>query len=161
MRLIQCDSLQLQESGYSYVWIDTCCIDKSSSAELTEAINSMYAWYARSRKCFAYLGDFDLSTRSHLTPHADFLSKLIAPSDVEFYDLSWNNYDSNSNLCEDIAYATETQPAEDIAYCLLGIFGGARALIRLQQEIIKLTKNLANLLGGRETSTSYRITLVF
>jgi hypothetical protein len=28
-----------------YVWIDTCCIDKSSSAELSEAINSMWAWY--------------------------------------------------------------------------------------------------------------------
>ena len=28
--------------GYEYVWIDTCCIDKTSSAELSEAINSMY-----------------------------------------------------------------------------------------------------------------------
>lgn len=27
-----------------YVWLDTCCIDKRSSAELTEAINSMYKW---------------------------------------------------------------------------------------------------------------------
>ncbi|KAK4692317.1 hypothetical protein P7C71_g4861, partial [Lecanoromycetidae sp. Uapishka_2] len=25
-----------------WVWIDTCCIDKKSSTELTEAINSMY-----------------------------------------------------------------------------------------------------------------------
>ena len=28
--------------GYSYAWIDTCCIDKRSSAELSEAINSMF-----------------------------------------------------------------------------------------------------------------------
>lgn len=35
---------QAREDGYDYVWIDTCCIDKSSSAELSEAINSMFAW---------------------------------------------------------------------------------------------------------------------
>jgi len=38
--------------GINYVWVDTCCIDKSSSAELTEAINSMYRWYQRSQICF-------------------------------------------------------------------------------------------------------------
>jgi hypothetical protein len=37
--------------------IDTCCIDKSSSAELTEAINSMYKWYKNSTVCFVYLSD--------------------------------------------------------------------------------------------------------
>ncbi|KAL8362870.1 hypothetical protein RB601_008900 [Gaeumannomyces tritici] len=42
---------------YQYVWIDTCCIDKSSSAELSEAINSMYAWYAGAELCYAYLED--------------------------------------------------------------------------------------------------------
>ncbi|KAL8389066.1 hypothetical protein RB595_008813 [Gaeumannomyces hyphopodioides] len=43
--------------SYQYAWIDTCCIDKSSSAELSEAINSMYAWYAGSQVCYAYLED--------------------------------------------------------------------------------------------------------
>ncbi|KAI1132766.1 heterokaryon incompatibility protein-domain-containing protein [Nemania abortiva] len=102
---------------YDYVWVDTCCIDKSSSAELTEAINSMYDWYAGSRKCFVYLGDFDLSKCNNSTPQADFLSsrwfsrgwtlqELIAPSAVEFYDLSWKQYGSKATLCKDIAYAT-------------------------------------------------------
>lgn len=45
--------------GYQYMWIDTCNIDKSSSAELTEAINSMFDWYARSSRCYVYLSDFD------------------------------------------------------------------------------------------------------
>ncbi|KAF7679800.1 hypothetical protein GT037_001451 [Alternaria burnsii] len=40
-----------------YFWIDTCCIDKSSSAELTEAINSMYKWYENSAVCYVYLSD--------------------------------------------------------------------------------------------------------
>jgi hypothetical protein len=43
--------------GFRYVWIDTCCIDKTSSAELSEAINSMYRWYQESGVCYAYLAD--------------------------------------------------------------------------------------------------------
>lgn len=30
--------------GFEYAWVDTCCIDKTSSSELSEAINSMWAW---------------------------------------------------------------------------------------------------------------------
>jgi hypothetical protein len=45
------------EIGYEWVWIDTCCIDKSSSAELSEAINSMFAWYRDSMICIVYLAD--------------------------------------------------------------------------------------------------------
>ncbi|KAK0634095.1 heterokaryon incompatibility protein-domain-containing protein [Immersiella caudata] len=43
--------------GIDYAWIDTCCIDKSSSAELSESINSMYRWYEESTICYAYLDD--------------------------------------------------------------------------------------------------------
>jgi hypothetical protein len=34
-----------------------CCIDKSSSAELSEAINSMFRWYRNAQVCYAYLAD--------------------------------------------------------------------------------------------------------
>lgn len=50
-------SLDIQ-NNVNYVWIDTCCIDKSSSAELTEAINSMFQWYMDATICFAYLSDY-------------------------------------------------------------------------------------------------------
>ncbi len=43
-------------SGWEYVWIDTCCIDKSSSAELSEAINSMWMWYRDSAICYVFSG---------------------------------------------------------------------------------------------------------
>lgn len=46
-----------RERGLEWVWIDTCCIDKKSSAELTEAINSMYSWYAQATECYALLSD--------------------------------------------------------------------------------------------------------
>src|SRR5204863_2470367 len=40
-----------------YFWVDTCCIDKSSSAELSEAINSMFQWYKSAGVCYTYLAD--------------------------------------------------------------------------------------------------------
>ncbi|KAH9844758.1 HET domain-containing protein [Teratosphaeria destructans] len=43
--------------GYDWTWIDTCCIDKSSSAELSEAINSMFLWYQGAEICHVYLSD--------------------------------------------------------------------------------------------------------
>lgn len=49
-----------KEQGIQYVWVDTCCIDKSSSAELSEAINSMYKWYEQSEVCYAFLSDLPM-----------------------------------------------------------------------------------------------------
>ncbi|KAI1451202.1 HET-domain-containing protein [Annulohypoxylon moriforme] len=46
------------EHDLRYAWVDTCCIDKSSSAELSEAINSMFAWYKKATVCFVWLRDF-------------------------------------------------------------------------------------------------------
>lgn len=56
LKIKQCAELARKE-GYEWVWIDTCCIDKSSSAELSEAINSMFKWYRRARMCYAYFFD--------------------------------------------------------------------------------------------------------
>ena len=52
---------QARKDGLSYAWVDTCCIDKSSSAELTEAINSMFRWYQHSKICYVYLCDVHLN----------------------------------------------------------------------------------------------------
>src|SRR5450432_318927 len=49
--------LKAAQDGYQYVWIDTCCIDKRSSAELSEAINSMYKWYQNAEVGYVYLVD--------------------------------------------------------------------------------------------------------
>ncbi len=51
-----------KKSGITHCWIDTCCIDKSSSAELTEAINSMYRWYRNAKICYVYLDDLAPNT---------------------------------------------------------------------------------------------------
>jgi hypothetical protein len=57
-----------KRANIQFCWIDTCCIDKSSSAELTEAINSMYRWYQNAQECYAFLEDF--------TPDADMAVEL-------------------------------------------------------------------------------------
>ena len=60
----------------SYLWIDTCCIDKSSSAELTEAINSMYQWYKNSEVCYVYLCDMSgIHTDRESGSESDWLDK--------------------------------------------------------------------------------------
>jgi hypothetical protein len=50
-------------NGFEYVWIDTCCIDKASGAELSEAINSMYYWYQEAKVCYTYLADVPLKSK--------------------------------------------------------------------------------------------------
>ena len=55
-KITRCCALAASER-YQYAWIDTCCIDKTSSAELSEAINSMFRWYQNAEICYAYLAD--------------------------------------------------------------------------------------------------------
>ena len=52
---------QAAKDGLQYFWVDTCCIDKSSSAELSEAINSMFRWYQDAARCYVYLSDVSVS----------------------------------------------------------------------------------------------------
>jgi hypothetical protein len=93
---------QTKRDNLHHFWVDTCCIDKSSSAELTEAINSMFRWYLNAAKCYVYLPD--VATRKRL-PNRKFvrlawekafktsrwftrgwtLQELIAPKEVEFF----------------------------------------------------------------------------
>jgi hypothetical protein len=54
---------QARRDGLQYFWVDTCCIDKSSSAELQEAINSMFRWYQNAAKCYVYLSDVSIRKR--------------------------------------------------------------------------------------------------
>jgi hypothetical protein len=93
---------QATKDGLQYVWVDTCCIDKSNNTELSEAINSMFRWYRKAAKCYVYLSDVsthnsDENDRfSGLTWESAFrksrwftrgwtLQELIAPVSVESF----------------------------------------------------------------------------
>ena len=62
---IQFCAAQAARDGLQFSWVDTCCIDKSSSAELSEAINSMFRWYHEAAKCYVYLPD--VSTNAYIS----------------------------------------------------------------------------------------------
>ncbi|KAF5344925.1 hypothetical protein D9758_011541 [Tetrapyrgos nigripes] len=175
--------------GFEWIWIDSCCINKESSAELSEAINSMYQYYEDSEVCYAYLCD---TTRDE-DPDPRFtklclqecrwfkrgwtLQELLAPSYVVFLDRNWKEIGTRWSLRDTVSSITsipprvfeeggsietfsiaqrmswaairETTRPEDQAYCLMGLFGvsmspiygegSAKAFMRLQQEIIKIS----------------------
>jgi hypothetical protein len=107
--------------GFDYVWIDTCCIDKSSSAELQEAINSMFKWYMHSSICFVYLEDVssktdeatdseiseDLITESRWFTRGWTLQELVAPCNLIFYSKSWDNLGTRTSLASSISKKTK------------------------------------------------------
>ncbi|KAF2399471.1 hypothetical protein EJ06DRAFT_543554 [Trichodelitschia bisporula] len=114
---------QAKQDGNKLAWIDTCCIDKSSSAELSEAINSMYQCEVR---FFSQEGDFIASKR-------DSLPILSSVTDIRSARMSW-------------AARRKCSRDEDIAYSLLGLFDihmpliygeGVKAFQRLQEQIFK------------------------
>lgn len=87
---------QATKDALQYFWVDTCCIDKSSSAELAEAINSMFRWYRNASKCYVYLSDVSAGDGEQITWESTFresrwftrgwtLQELIAPPSVEFF----------------------------------------------------------------------------
>ncbi|PMD13871.1 HET-domain-containing protein [Hyaloscypha hepaticicola] len=90
-----------QLSNFEWVWIDTCCIDKSSSAELSETINSMFAWYQRSSICYIYLEDVPPADSSdHKAQGSAFrssrwftrgwtLQELLASKRRQIFDSTW------------------------------------------------------------------------
>jgi hypothetical protein len=99
---------QAAKDGLQYFWVDTCCIDKSSSAELTEAINSMFAWYQDSEECYVYLADFEADPQKALNLWSDkslenlrtsrwfsrgwTLQEFIAPPRLLFFDAAWRQF---------------------------------------------------------------------
>ncbi|RSL62684.1 hypothetical protein CEP53_004667 [Fusarium sp. AF-6] len=106
-----------REQGYGYVWVDTNCIDKSSSAELSEAINSMFSWYQGARVCYVYLSDVPSPALGEPTDTKTFrwsrwftrgwtLQELLAPRDVEFYSKDWSLLGTKLSLCPEISLIT-------------------------------------------------------
>ncbi|KNB04411.1 hypothetical protein FOXG_19287 [Fusarium oxysporum f. sp. lycopersici 4287] len=106
--------------GLSYVWIDTCCIDKSSSAELQEAINSMFKWYELANICFAYLADVsvyeDIRMKGSSFRHCRWfkrgrtLQELLAPIEVAFYDQDWRPISTRGQTKDLIEVITGIRP---------------------------------------------------
>ncbi|KIM65460.1 hypothetical protein SCLCIDRAFT_1212178 [Scleroderma citrinum Foug A] len=118
---------QAEKDGWKWLWVDTCCIDKRSSAELSEAINSMYRWYENAKVCYAYLHDVpdssfptarDLERYSKSNGWPEWFSRgwtlqeMIAPRDVQFFDKDWHFIGDKRTLAP--ALVDITRVPEDI-----------------------------------------------
>ncbi|KAH7114708.1 hypothetical protein B0J13DRAFT_488008, partial [Dactylonectria estremocensis] len=94
---------------FEYIWIDTCCIDKTSSAELSEAINSMYRWYQEADVCYSYLADVPSKAKfpgSRWFTRGWTLQELIAPPTLIFLDEEWKELGTKASLRQDISDRT-------------------------------------------------------
>ncbi|KAL1948085.1 hypothetical protein VTO73DRAFT_12160 [Trametes versicolor] len=103
-------------NGFRLIWIDSCCIDKASSAELSEAINSMYELYRLSGACYVYLADVpDDDHPQALGSSFRFsrwhkrgwtLQELIAPERVIFLTSTWRFLGTRLSLATTLADIT-------------------------------------------------------
>ncbi|RYP40657.1 hypothetical protein DL767_001515 [Monosporascus sp. MG133] len=194
---------QAEKDNLGYVWIDTCCIDKTNQAELSEAINSMFRWYKHASFCYAYL--FDVPGDDNPQKHGSkfrtsrwfergwTLQELLAPKDVRFYNSAWGYLGNkggtmrvvigkitgvprqfllgitelhSASVAQRMSWAAgrDTKRKEDFAYCLLGIFGvtmpmiygegGDQAFFRLQEQIMKITRDDSILAWGLSVKES-------
>jgi len=110
---------QARRDKLEYFWVDTCCIDKSSSAELSEAINSMFHWYQEAARCYVYLSDVSTGDRKASDTSAECtwesafraskwftrgwtLQELLAPRSVEFYSREGKSLGNKTTLEQQI-----------------------------------------------------------
>ena len=110
---------QAWNDGLRFFWVDTCCIDKTSSSELSEAINSMFRWYQKAAKCYAYLSDVSVGDhrRAGLPPEQSWqrsfrnsrwftrgwtLQELLAPVSVEFFSAEGQRLGSKNSLVHEL-----------------------------------------------------------
>ncbi|KAK5998235.1 Vegetative incompatibility protein HET-E-1 [Cladobotryum mycophilum] len=111
---------QALNDGIEYLWVDTVCIDKSSLAEVSEAINSMFWWYRDAYVCYAHLSDVgdsedtmvDMTEMMYEFSDSRWfrrgwtLQELLAPGRVVFYSKFWTKLGTKHNMANDVARIT-------------------------------------------------------
>ncbi|KAI0330894.1 HET-domain-containing protein [Cubamyces sp. BRFM 1775] len=151
-----------RKHGYIFGWIDSCCIDKTSSAELTEAINSMYQWYRKADVCYTYLSD--VQDDPHSTPYRPSehlrqrvlsarwhtrgwtLQELIAPENVLFLTQTWRVIGSKLGLASlleratgvSVAILTGEAPVESASVACRMSWASKRKTTRIEDEAYSL-----------------------
>jgi hypothetical protein len=144
-KIKRCCEVALSD-GFKYAWIDTCCIDKTSSSELSEAINSMYRWYKTAAVCYVILSDVPSDEDYHLQSSAFrtsrwftrgwTLQELIAPACVVFYGIDWKEIGTKASLRDLISEITQIH---------IGILSGDKRLNSFsiaQKMSCKFSENL-------------------
>ena len=133
--------------GWEWCWIDTCCIDKTSSAELSESINSMFKWYEQSQVCYAYLSDVTGSgihgSRSDRIENSKWftrgwtLQELLAPPTLIFLNQDWIDIGTKASLdykLKEITGIFDIANYNDASVAQKMSWASARKTTRLEDE---------------------------
>lgn len=142
--------------GLGWVWDDTCCVDKRSSAELEEVINSMFQWYAEAVVCFAYMEDVEddcvvQETNSTFRRSVWFtrgwtLQELLAPQLVLFFSQGWKCLGTKVGLarlvCDitgiDIEVLTMHRALKDVSVARRMLWAANRKTLKTEDEAYSL-----------------------
>jgi hypothetical protein len=98
-----------ERDGFDYLWVDTCCIDKTSASECSEAINSVFHYYQNAEVCYVYLADVQGMTdlpRSRWWQLGFTLQELMAPKIIELYSSDWTLLGDRAGLSSPICLIT-------------------------------------------------------
>ncbi|KAJ8106717.1 hypothetical protein OPT61_g9357 [Boeremia exigua] len=169
-----CQQILRHNSPFRYAWVDTCCINKQDITTVDREINKMFEYYRDAEVCYVHLDDVTLPLTLEWFKRGWTLRELIAPKDVKLFDKEWREIGTleilkdilsgitriapqipgsvtnlrSASVAHRLSWAAkrETTESEDIAYCLLGIFGvtmkleygeGAKkAFMRSQEKIL-------------------------
>lgn len=141
-RKIQFCANRAWRDGLRFTWVDTCCIDQSSSAELQESINSMFRWYRDATECYVYLTDVLATSapganaksisgpsfqRSRWFTRGWTLQELVAPASVRFFSEDGVYLGNKKSLEQSIHDATDI-PLDALRGRLLSKFGIAERM---------------------------------
>jgi hypothetical protein len=154
---------QASQDSLLYFWIDTCCINKRSDAEVSRSINSMFRWYQKAAKCYVYLSDVsslacDIASEFPRPWESDFLEsrwftrgwtlqELLAPASVEFFSQDRKRLGDKSTLRQLICEITNI-PHSALQGNLLSRFSFQERLRWIQHRQTKLEEDIAYCLLG-------------
>ncbi|RPD53324.1 HET-domain-containing protein [Lentinus tigrinus ALCF2SS1-7] len=148
--------VRARNDGFRWLWVDTCCIDKTNSTELSEAINSMYVWYRTAAMCYALLDDVPSGEDPH-APNSAFrrsrwftrgwtLQELIAPASVIFLADDWTIIGPKWRLAPllekvtgiDRRVLTHKRPLDDVSIACRMSWAAGRKTRRIEDEAYSL-----------------------
>lgn len=168
--------LATSRDNVDWVWIDTCCINKESSAELSEAINSMYRWYENADVCYVYLSDVrwvgktNLDARLGIETHkislASFmesawfsrgwtLQELLAPHQLFFFDRMWECIGERNELAQHVSSVTGIDEIILTGGTLAGGMSGYRAQLINNANVAEKMSWAAKRRTTREEDMAY------
>ena len=138
--------------GFRYIWIDSCCIDKTSSSELSEAINSMFTWYRKATICYAFLADVPEDDFQERLPQSRWftrgwtLQELIAPRHLVFLTSEWKTIGTKATLAFEVERITgidylvllDRQSLDDVGVARRMSWASKRQTTRVEDEAYSL-----------------------